>query len=95
MITLGFGGSGYVTQGGDLGSPISQNLGQKYKECKGMTRVTDQPDCPIPNVVKRFMVCSDAALVGVMLIDMITKSMRSSEHRLIPLQSSQRPKRLG
>jgi microsomal epoxide hydrolase len=35
MVQLGFG-SGYVAQGGDIGSRISRVLAASYKECKGM-----------------------------------------------------------
>lgn len=35
MVGLGFG-SGYVSQGGDVGSFVSRVLAAKYKSCKGM-----------------------------------------------------------
>lgn len=35
MVQLGFG-SGYVIQGGDLGSIVACELATNYKECKGM-----------------------------------------------------------
>jgi microsomal epoxide hydrolase len=35
MVQLGFG-SGYVAQGGDLGSVVSRQLATDYEECKGM-----------------------------------------------------------
>lgn len=34
MIGLGFG-SGYIAQGGDIGSKIGRALGAKYSSCKG------------------------------------------------------------
>jgi microsomal epoxide hydrolase len=36
MIALGFGESGYVAQGGDLGSFVSRQLAIEFDECKGM-----------------------------------------------------------
>ena len=36
MLSLGFGKSGYLAQGGDLGSFISRILAMRYNECKGM-----------------------------------------------------------
>lgn len=35
MVGLGFG-SGYVSQGGDIGSFLSRVLAAKFDECKGM-----------------------------------------------------------
>jgi len=39
LVALGFG-SGYVTQGGDIGSFISRILAAKYDECKAMHRAS-------------------------------------------------------
>lgn len=36
MLSLGFGKSGYLAQGGDLGSFVSRFLAMRYDECKGM-----------------------------------------------------------
>ncbi|KAF1835819.1 alpha/beta-hydrolase [Decorospora gaudefroyi] len=36
MLALGFGASGYLVQGGDIGSFVSRNIAATYAECKGM-----------------------------------------------------------
>lgn len=36
MLSLGFGTSGYLVQGGDIGSAVSRELAMTYAECKGM-----------------------------------------------------------
>lgn len=36
MLSLGFGTSGYLVQGGDIGSMIGRHIAAKYAECKGM-----------------------------------------------------------
>ncbi|KAL3417497.1 putative epoxide hydrolase [Phlyctema vagabunda] len=36
MVSLGFGETGYVAQGGDIGSRIARLLGVTYKECKAV-----------------------------------------------------------
>jgi len=36
MLELGFGGTGYVSQGGDIGSRISRLLGAKHEACKAV-----------------------------------------------------------
>jgi len=38
MIQLGFGETGYIAQGGDIGSRLSRLLGAKYDECKAVHR---------------------------------------------------------
>jgi len=38
MIKLGFGETGYIAQGGDIGSRLSRLLGAKYDECKAVHR---------------------------------------------------------
>ncbi|KAL9616566.1 MAG: hypothetical protein Q9160_008569 [Pyrenula sp. 1 TL-2023] len=52
MIALGFGDKGYVTQGGDLGSGVSQILGQKFEECKAVhvNVIFSPPPDPAPKV---------------------------------------------
>lgn len=35
MVGLGFGDTGYVAQGGDIGAKICRLLAVGYKECKG------------------------------------------------------------
>ena len=35
MVSIGFG-SGYISQGGDIGSFVSQALAQNYDECKAI-----------------------------------------------------------
>jgi microsomal epoxide hydrolase len=35
MLDLGFG-SGYIAQGGDIGSRVAKTLGGEYEACKGM-----------------------------------------------------------
>ncbi|EER45056.1 epoxide hydrolase [Histoplasma capsulatum var. duboisii H88] len=35
MVDLGFESSGYLAQGGDLGSPVAMKLNELYKACKG------------------------------------------------------------
>ena len=34
MVDLGFG-SGYIVQGGDIGSRVAKILGSEYEACKG------------------------------------------------------------
>lgn len=36
MNKLGFGDSGYLAQGGDLGSRVSRTSAVRFPECKGM-----------------------------------------------------------
>lgn len=36
MLSLGFGASGYLVQGGDIGSLVSRVIAARYDECKGM-----------------------------------------------------------
>jgi microsomal epoxide hydrolase len=36
LIALGFGSTGYLVQGGDIGSFVARNLAAHYTECKGM-----------------------------------------------------------
>lgn len=36
LLSLGFGASGYLVQGGDIGSSISRIIAATYDECKGM-----------------------------------------------------------
>lgn len=36
LLSLGFGTSGYLVQGGDIGSFVSRELAATYPECKGM-----------------------------------------------------------
>lgn len=36
LLSLGFGSTGYLVQGGDIGSLVSRNLAATYPECKGM-----------------------------------------------------------
>ena len=36
MLSLGFGKSGYLVQGGDIGSLVSRVIAARYDECKGM-----------------------------------------------------------
>ncbi|KAF1947485.1 alpha/beta-hydrolase [Clathrospora elynae] len=36
LVFLGFGSSGYLVQGGDIGSHISRQIAATYAECKGM-----------------------------------------------------------
>lgn len=36
MLSLGFGTSGYLVQGGDIGALISRVIASRYDECKGM-----------------------------------------------------------
>lgn len=36
MIALGFGESGYVAQGGDIGSGVARRSAVQFDECKGM-----------------------------------------------------------
>lgn len=36
MIELGFGATGYVAQGGDVGSAVSRILGAKHEECRAV-----------------------------------------------------------
>jgi len=36
LMSLGFGSTGYLVQGGDIGSLVSRNLAATYAECKGM-----------------------------------------------------------
>jgi microsomal epoxide hydrolase len=36
MLSLGFGKSGYLVQGGDIGSMVSRVMAATYDECKGM-----------------------------------------------------------
>lgn len=36
LLSLGFGSSGYLVQGGDIGSLISRVIAATYDECKGM-----------------------------------------------------------
>lgn len=36
MLELGFGASGYVAQGGDIGSRLSRLLGAKHEACKAV-----------------------------------------------------------
>jgi microsomal epoxide hydrolase len=36
MLSLGFGSSGYLVQGGDIGSLVSRVIAATYNECKGM-----------------------------------------------------------
>lgn len=36
MLSLGFGTSGYLVQGGDIGSLVARNVAATYVECKGM-----------------------------------------------------------
>ena len=38
MLELGFGETGYVSQGGDIGSRISRLLGAKHEPCKAVHR---------------------------------------------------------
>lgn len=38
MVDLGFGETGYIAQGGDIGSRVSRLLGAKYDECKAVHR---------------------------------------------------------
>ena len=38
LVGLGFGESGYIAQGGDIGSFVSQLLAAKYDECKAVHR---------------------------------------------------------
>lgn len=37
LIALGFGETGYLAQGGDLGSRVARRSAVLYPECKGMT----------------------------------------------------------
>lgn len=39
MLDLGFGDSGYVAQGGDIGSRLSRLLGAHYPACKAVHRM--------------------------------------------------------
>ena len=39
MIELGFGETGYVSQGGDIGSRLSRLLGAKHEACKAVHRM--------------------------------------------------------
>jgi hypothetical protein len=52
MTTLGFGESGYVAQGGDIGSRIARFLGANYDECKAV------------HCMSRLIVCSFVKMVG-------------------------------
>ena len=36
LLQLGFGSTGYLVQGGDIGSMVCQELVTRYDECKGM-----------------------------------------------------------
>lgn len=36
LVSLGFGTTGYLVQGGDIGSLVSRSLAATYPECKGM-----------------------------------------------------------
>jgi microsomal epoxide hydrolase len=36
LVALGFGSTGYLVQGGDIGSFVARNLAAHYAECKGM-----------------------------------------------------------
>lgn len=36
MLSLGFGSSGYLVQGGDIGSLVGRVVAARYDECKGM-----------------------------------------------------------
>ncbi|KAL6707522.1 hypothetical protein ACN47E_004092 [Coniothyrium glycines] len=36
LLSLGFASSGYLVQGGDIGSLVSRNMAATYPECKGM-----------------------------------------------------------
>lgn len=36
MVELGFGDTGYVAQGGDVGSRVGRILGAKYEECRAV-----------------------------------------------------------
>jgi microsomal epoxide hydrolase len=38
MLELGFGATGYVAQGGDVGSRLSRLLGAKHEACKAVHR---------------------------------------------------------
>jgi microsomal epoxide hydrolase len=47
MVDLRFG-SGYVAQGGDIGSKVSRALGAVHPECKGkFIRTPFNTDCPL------------------------------------------------
>ncbi|KAF5019287.1 hypothetical protein F66182_8705 [Fusarium sp. NRRL 66182] len=36
MVTLGFGGSGYIAQGGDVGSMLASQMSKLYPECRAV-----------------------------------------------------------
>lgn len=36
MLSLGFGTTGYLIQGGDIGSLVARVIAARYDECKGM-----------------------------------------------------------
>jgi len=36
LLSLGFGSSGYLVQGGDIGSMVARHIAATYTECKGM-----------------------------------------------------------
>lgn len=38
LVDLGFG-SGYVAQGGDIGSGVARALGTEYEACKGLSSI--------------------------------------------------------
>lgn len=38
MVELGFGATGYVAQGGDIGSRLSRLLGAQHEACKAVHR---------------------------------------------------------
>jgi hypothetical protein len=47
MLELGFGETGYVAQGGDIGSRISRLLGAKHEACKAVHRTFQLFLCPL------------------------------------------------
>ena len=62
MLNIGFGKSGYVATGGDIGAIISRMLGAKYKECKavqlnfsGMRENPDLASIPLSDADKKRM----------------------------------------
>jgi hypothetical protein len=47
MFELGFGETGNVSQGGEIGSRLSRLLGAKHKECKAVHCQSHHPACAI------------------------------------------------